>query len=112
MIQMIGWVDEHDQITRLRIDGHADSGRYGEDVVCAAVSALVETLALGLKEFGVEGAHHRVLVDEGRAEFWIETVRDPDAERAARWIVAGLKDLARSHGRFVHWQEIRVKADP
>ena len=30
---------------RVTVKGHADTGKYGEDVVCAAVSALVQTLA-------------------------------------------------------------------
>ena len=35
---------------RIEIDGHAGAGPYGHDVVCAAISALVQTLACSLEE--------------------------------------------------------------
>jgi len=105
MIRLSAWVDEQGAIHRLRVEGHAGAGRYGEDIVCAAVSALVETLALGLKTYGLGSAGHRSLVEEGRAEFWFQAECDPRVEIAVRWIALGLKDLALSHGQFVQWRE-------
>lgn len=35
---------------RIEIDGHAGAGPYGHDVVCAAISALVQTLVCSLEE--------------------------------------------------------------
>lgn len=36
---LIGYVD--DKVRRIEVDGHADSGPYGNDLVCAAISAVV-----------------------------------------------------------------------
>ncbi len=36
------------RIVRLHVHGHAGTAPYGEDLVCAAVSAVVQTAALGL----------------------------------------------------------------
>ena len=105
MIQIASWVDREGRIVRLRVKGHAGAGRFGEDIVCAAVSALVETLAIGLQAYSnpLAGSHWQV--KDGDAEFWIQSDADYEAAVAVRWIAAGLKDLSQSHGRFVRWQE-------
>ena len=36
------------RIVRLHVRGHAGTAPYGQDLVCAAVSAVVQTAALGL----------------------------------------------------------------
>ena len=38
---------------RMRFKGHAGSGPYGQDLVCAAVSTLAGTLAAALEEWGI-----------------------------------------------------------
>jgi uncharacterized protein YsxB (DUF464 family) len=41
----------------IRVEGHAGAGPYGEDIVCAAASALVQTAAAALEEIaGLAGA--------------------------------------------------------
>ncbi|USS91153.1 ribosomal-processing cysteine protease Prp [Fructilactobacillus carniphilus] len=40
----------HDVITGFELSGHADSGEYGHDIVCAAVSALAITTVNGLEQ--------------------------------------------------------------
>lgn len=34
----------------IEIDGHADYAEYGNDIVCAAVSAILQTAQLGLMQ--------------------------------------------------------------
>ena len=41
MIQVIYYRDYH----RVRVEGHAKSGEFGRDLICAAVSTLAVTLA-------------------------------------------------------------------
>jgi uncharacterized protein YsxB (DUF464 family) len=101
MIHVAGWTDQDDHMVRLRVTGHAGSGSYGEDTVCAAVSALVETLRLGFER---QASASRCVVDEGSAEFWINPERDPAAEIAVAWVARGLQDLADSHHQFVRWR--------
>ncbi|MGI6625363.1 MAG: ribosomal-processing cysteine protease Prp [Limnochordia bacterium] len=45
-----------------RARGHAYYAKHGEDIVCAALSALTQTAVLGLRE--VIGIHCQVQVDE------------------------------------------------
>ena len=42
--------------TTLQVQGHANSAPYGQDLVCAAVSALVYALAQRLTELDAQGA--------------------------------------------------------
>ncbi len=48
------------RIVRLHVHGHAGTAPYGQDLVCAAVSAIVQTAALGLGRFDPEAADARV----------------------------------------------------
>lgn len=89
---------------RLTVRGHAGQGRYGEDIVCAAASALVETLAIGLKQVASQPADG--LVEEGQAEFTFLSPLSSEAQAIIETISAGLKDLAESEPRFVTWQQV------
>lgn len=87
---------------RLQVEGHAGQDDPGEDIVCAGVSALVETLRLGLEQ--VVPGHARFCVQPGQADFEF----DPDGGVAQRAVVdtvlAGLRDVAGSYSRFVTFE--------
>lgn len=85
---------------RLEVKGHAGAGRYGEDVVCAAVSALVDTLAMGLARYDPGG---RVTLQEGL--FRYEGHPDRQAEAIIETFVMGLKDLAGTESQHVSFKE-------
>lgn len=83
----------------LTVSGHAGAAPHGEDLVCAAVSALVETLALGLKRFEVPGVWS---LRPGRFAYEGE----PGAFSVAMdTILAGLYDLSDSHKAYVRYSE-------
>jgi uncharacterized protein YsxB (DUF464 family) len=88
-----------DPAGRLTVTGHAGQGPPGADVVCAAVSALVETLGLGWTRV-VPGDGVRCRIAPGAAEFVWEAL-DPRQEAVLHTIVEGFRDLAGSHGRYV-----------
>lgn len=87
---------------RITVDGHAGQGNPGEDIVCAGVSALVETLRLGLEQV-VPGAV-TFSVDPGHAEFIFEPGGRSDQRAVVDTILAGLRDLAGSYSRFVTFE--------
>ena len=91
----------------LTVAGHADAGPYGADLVCAAVSALVEAWRLGIEQ-GHAGAA-RCQVKAGRAEFWWDAGSRSRAEAVANTMAAGFRDLATSHPRFVQFEERAAK---
>ncbi|NLB17383.1 MAG: ribosomal-processing cysteine protease Prp [Syntrophomonadaceae bacterium] len=43
--------DSHDVVTSFRLEGHTEYDDYGKDIVCAGVSALVQTALVGLLNY-------------------------------------------------------------
>lgn len=73
--------DSLDRLSSLFATGHAESGDFGEDVVCAAVSAILQAARLGLT------AHAKVQLDveqrSGEMSLrWPESERDNPAVQA------------------------------
>lgn len=52
MISINIYKNKYDDITRYNIEGHANFGPYGEDIVCAGVSILSHTALLSLIKLG------------------------------------------------------------
>ena len=40
--------NEQNDIVAYRVEGHANSGAYGKDIVCASISVLAQTMILGI----------------------------------------------------------------
>jgi hypothetical protein len=91
--------------TRLEVTGHAGRGAYGEDIVCAAVSALIETLTLGLTHVSVQPP--RGAVDPGEADIAFLQPMSPETRAIVETMVMGLKDLARSEPDAVRFNTVR-----
>ena len=50
MIKISVMRQDDDKIIGLSVEGHAGAGAYGQDIVCAAVSALAQSVILGLAQ--------------------------------------------------------------
>jgi len=73
--------DSRNRLSSVFAKGHAGAGEHGEDIVCAAVSAIVQAARLGLESYA------RVELDVGQApgDFsmrWPPESRDGEAVRA------------------------------
>lgn len=83
---------------RLRAEGHSGYGEHGQDIVCAAVSALTQTLALALQGRGI---CYTMRKSNDRALF--EITARPECEQrypclvVYETITAGLEQLARDY---------------
>jgi uncharacterized protein YsxB (DUF464 family) len=73
--------DSRDRLSSLFADGHADAGELGEDVVCAAVSAILQAARLGLE--GHVRVHLEAEQQPGKMSLrWPESARDDAALQA------------------------------
>ena len=73
--------DSRDRLSSVFSSGHAEQGKHGEDVVCAAVSALVQAAWVGLTDV----AHVPVSGRRDEGDFlmtWPPEVRGRDDVRA------------------------------
>lgn len=95
---------EGEAVTRLTCQGHAGSARSGENIVCAAVSILMQTCVNALES--VAGVQPETTVDEARALISIvppaaEAPRAHDAQTILRTTVLGLTDISHEYPRLV-----------
>jgi hypothetical protein len=99
--------DSRDRLSSVFASGHAEAAEHGEDVVCAAVSAILQAARLGLE------AHAKVPVDatmsSGRMSLaWPEAARDDlalqaivaTAELSIRQIATQYPDHVRAQSRL------------
>ena len=81
MLEVTFYRDGQDRLSSVFARGHADFGKYGEDIVCAAVSAILQALRLGLETY----ANLPLDTDQESGEFhlrWPESARDDPAVKA------------------------------
>lgn len=94
---------DNGQPKQLSVHGHAGRGQYGQDIVCAAASVLVETLMLGLTDVAHEPPVGEV--DPGSADVVFRWPMSSEAQAIIETIVRGLKDLAESEADAVRFVE-------
>lgn len=109
---MIEIVYNPDELT-VEATGHAGAAPYGQDMVCCAVSVLMQTLEATGRRVGavkscMEPGHAAVQILPYPLQ-WME------AEQRVEAIVDGLREVARSYPQYVHMQRgrgtyINVKA--
>ncbi|HEY6486654.1 MAG TPA: ribosomal-processing cysteine protease Prp [Candidatus Cybelea sp.] len=51
MLEVTFFRDEHNRLAALHACGHADFDEYGQDIVCAAISAVLQAARLGLEHY-------------------------------------------------------------
>lgn len=82
----------------LLVSGHAGSAPKGHDLVCAAVSILVHTLAAHARSL----TQAEVLLSSGEA--WIAAAPSDEARRTFDTLCTGFSLLARQYPDFVSYE--------
>jgi uncharacterized protein YsxB (DUF464 family) len=93
-----------------RVSGHANMGEYGEDLVCAAVSAIVQTAILGITEVCHISAG--VSIEEGETVCILSKDANADAIQRAgivlNTMIAGLRSIQQSYPRTLKFRNKEV----
>ncbi len=105
MIRAVVRRDAAGEAVSLELRGHAGKGPAGFDLVCAAVSAVVQTAALGLTQ--VAGAHPAVESRSGyfRCVLPVAEAGTPGARAILETALAGLRDIAEEHREALRIEE-------
>lgn len=103
MIRIHLWRGMDGTPERLTVTGHAGRGTFGEDIVCAAASALVETLMIGLTRVVREKPEGHV--DPGDADLRFALPMTVEARAVVETMIAGLSDLAQSEPKAVRFDD-------
>lgn len=94
--------------TALNVSGHSGYGEEGNDIVCSAISVLVQVLYIGLSD--VSGKDVDAFVDEENAVINLKWL--PAADRSERTlsesVFRALREVARSYGNYVKYVEVSL----
>ena len=92
------------------VSGHANMGAYGEDLVCAAVSAVVQTAILGITE--VCHMQAGISIEEGQTSCILS--KDASADDIGRagivfdTMIAGLKSIQAAYPKTLKFRNKEV----
>lgn len=109
MIRICITVDAGERIVGLEARGHARFAPHGEDIVCAAVSALLQALVLGLEQVvGIDTGWSR---DDGQLAFRLpQGFDDPGARVLMQTICLSLRQIGQQYPEFVRVEEKRPRS--
>lgn len=101
---------ENGEPVGFKVQGHANMGEYGEDLVCAAVSAIVQTAILGITE--VCHIPAGVSIEEGETVCILS--KDAGADEIQRagivmnTMIAGLRSIRQSYPKTLKFRNKEV----
>lgn len=87
------------QIYAFQIDGHAQMGKHGEDLVCAAVSGIAQTAVIGLIHYlkkEVKFEH-----EAGKLYATILSGTDLETEAILQTMLLGIEEIAKEYPKAV-----------
>lgn len=102
-------VRKNGRIHSLEAKGHTGYGEEGEDIVCAALSSIIQTALLGLLQVaGIAVSYERV-DEEGYLKFTLpenlseKELHDADVILCTMWL--GISDLREGFSDFIELEE-------
>ncbi|CUS26152.1 hypothetical protein FC70_GL001735 [Paucilactobacillus oligofermentans DSM 15707 = LMG 22743] len=99
-------LDSQNNILSFQVTGHAESGPYGQDIVCAAISVLTISTINGLEE--VIDMHPQVISDDTEGGFIsVQKLKiDHDSQILLKTLINGVRDVAQSYPDNIIVEEI------
>jgi uncharacterized protein YsxB (DUF464 family) len=98
--------DADGRITAFRSRGHAEYEDEGKDIICAGVSALVQTAVLGLEEYLKLSPY----VEQEKGRLYCKLERDiflnRETDAILHTMVLGLKALEREYPKHLKVEEV------
>lgn len=93
------------KFTGFQAEGHAGYAKRGEDIVCAGVSALIQTTALGLEKLIEAGLHKKARQKEGLFMCMLTRENSEEKKEKAHLLLGsmylGLTELAKEYEQYL-----------
>lgn len=99
MIDIEVYQNTQNEITECRLCGHADYANHGEDIVCAAISAITCTAVLGLREYAKVDGHYEAL--PAKAHIKPNVYRDDAVQAILQTLVLGYREIANQYSQYI-----------
>ncbi|HPI97623.1 MAG TPA: ribosomal-processing cysteine protease Prp [Synergistales bacterium] len=99
------------QVFSISFSGHSGWDEHGKDIVCAAISTLLQTLVIGMEDVLGKAAIHKEIdlqEDTPFARIWIPLPYGDKEEILVDTISRSLKEIARSYPENVEISEVRI----
>ena len=93
MVRVGVWRNQSEKIFSFRFEGHAGAGEHGNDLVCAAVSALAETTLIGLGNYVKADLIHEI--KPGYLVFTLEKEPTRETDVLLETLLLGLTEIAK-----------------
>ena len=97
MIEAIIYRTKNHEIIGFDVEGHAEYGEYGEDVVCAAVSILVINTINSIKHFTKDKTNLVQCEENGIINFRFEEKASHDAHLLVESMIYGLQTVEKEY---------------
>ena len=98
MIQITVKRDRNKTVTGIEINGHAGYAEYGQDVICAAVSALALNMANSVEAFTEDHFVGSVSEDGGSFRFSFPDSISPESQLLMKSLILGLQNIRDEYG--------------
>mgnify|MGYP001176809798 FL=1 len=111
MINILVVRDREDNICSFKVEGHSGFDVAGQDIVCSAVAAIVQTAVIGLTDVvGIEPQYHQ---ESGLAHLKIPSGLTDDKIKEAgillETMLLGLKSIELGYGEYISIRERKVE---
>ena len=109
MIQATIFQDSHKQAYGIELSGHAGYSEYGQDIVCAAVSALALNMANSVEAFTEDPFSGEVEEENGNFTFCFTGSVSRESRILMDSLIMGLKNIRESYGNeyiSIHYREV------
>ncbi len=103
---------QRENVLYISASGHADSAPHGEDIVCAAISVLMQTLVNSLEEVGGFMPLYTIDEDGYIAAKLPKSITDLEFERAQvifNTIIVGLKGIEEVYPEYIKLLKMEVE---
>lgn len=102
----VSFFKENGKVFKVSAKGHSGLAESGSDILCAAVSTLVQTAYLGIVDFGGE-VEYKMSESEALFEFTVkgDTPARRETEIILRTLYVGLADLSRGYPQNLKLEE-------
>lgn len=99
-------VRKKNSIVELEVKGHTDYAKHGQDIVCAAISALTQTALLGLIKHLKLQVDYQV-ADEEYLKFNLQGQENEQTDAILETMLYGLQEIACAYPKHVRIEDSR-----
>lgn len=109
MVTVILEKDFTGNIREIEVSGHANQGKYGQDIVCSAISVLTISTLNGLTDVAKAKVDYKV--EEGYTKIVMLEALDEKSDAILKTYELGIEALLEDYGKYLQLVKKEVQLD-